>query len=199
MEKFQPRLAIWATQSPQCNRLITFFALTLLIVLLQACSSGVKYHAGVVTRSVEGTIKSAGEPVSEKVFIIVRKHNRTLIETSTGYLYRISADIVFPTAEGKFRVEMEDAVDEIDLYVIAKGYSVKSHSFKRTLGVAGYEMDIDMEKSLNWRNEYGYFIKPFVSDFIVEPRYELLPSHQMFLGDWMNEVEDSSDMLKKEH
>ena len=197
MEKYQQRSDIWVLQSLRYKRFITFFALTLLVILLQACSSGVKYNVGIVTRSVEGKITTSGEVVQEKVFIIVRKHNRTLIETPEGYLYSISADVVFPSVDGKYRIEMAGAVDEINLYVVAKGYSITSHSFRRTLGVGSYEMNIDLKQSQNWRNEYGYFIKPFVSDFIVEPRYKLLPSHQMFLGEWMNRMEDGLDIENK--
>lgn len=194
MKKFQQRLATWATHN---KKRATYFILLPLIFFLHNCSSEVKYHAGIVTTSVSGKITQAGEPVPEKIFIIVRKHNKTLIETSQGYLHRISAEVVFPGADGKYDVEMADAVDEIDLYVIAKGYSVDSHNFRRTLGVGRYELDIDLKKSENWRSEYGYFIKPFISDFIVEPRYKLPPTHQMFLGDWINEVEDDLEKKKK--
>tara|TARA_B100000401_G_scaffold290006_1_gene198471 strand:+ start:932 stop:1087 length:156 start_codon:yes stop_codon:yes gene_type:complete len=43
-----------------------------------------------------------------------------------------------------------------------------------------------MNAESNWREHLILEVSPFLENFILEPRYKLAPTHQLFIGDWLD-------------
>jgi len=171
------RLGIWA----------------LLVLMLAGCSDKVGYQAGMVTREVTGQV-SFEEASGETPFVLVRMHGATFIKNSDGTrLTRPSARLVYPDSNGRYRVYLDDEVNRVDLYYIARGTKPAQASFERTLGVSAYQFDISLKKDAHWHKGYYIGLKPILSGYITEPRYKMPPKDQLFLGDWMSETENRLD------
>lgn len=159
-----------------------------LFLPVAGCSDHVDYKVGIVTRSVRGTMTVEMDPVGGQPFIIVRKHNRTLIEGAGGYLYRVSAALVRPQ-DGQYTVEMEAETDVVELMFLARNHIPVNHRFQRTLGVRSYIYHVRLKRDPAWRESYYLLIRPILTEYIVEPRFRLKPSDQLFLGEWMDATE----------
>ncbi|MBU2648853.1 hypothetical protein KKI24_29370 [bacterium] len=160
------------------------------LVLIEGCSDQLDYRVGVVTRSVSGKMKVSGNLTDVQPIILVRKYNRTLIESSTGYLYRVSAEIVYPQS-GMYTVDMAAEVDRVELMFLGRYHTPVSYQFKRTLGVREYIYNVRLQKDPGWRESYFLLIKPILAEYIVEQRFRMSPSDQLFLGQWMDKTEDT--------
>ena len=119
---------------------------------------------------------------------LVRKHNRTFIESSSGPLYRVSAGIIRPV-EGRYQVDMESEVNRVELVFYARGHRPVYYSFKRTLGIGEYIFNVRLKPDAGWRDSYFLLIKPELTNYIVEPRFNMRTSDQLFLGEWMDRAE----------
>ena len=160
-----------------------------LLLFAPGCSDKIKYSAGFVTTSVKGKIELAQNAEPDRVFIVVRKYHRTLLESSGGYLHRLSASIVHLDDRGYYKIPLDSEVDRIDLLIVAEGYRSGQQSFRRTLGIGSYQYDTMLEMDPNWHNNYYLLIKPMLSEYITEERFRMDTSDQMFLGNWFSEVE----------
>ncbi|MCP4750341.1 MAG: hypothetical protein GY866_05585 [Proteobacteria bacterium] len=167
----------------------SLFALLGYITLIAGCSDKVTYHPGLVTDRIEGKIILDSNSKQEQPFILVRKHNRTLIETSDGYLHRISASIVHPNKDGFYTIDFETAVDRMDLMFLARGFQTNYFSFRRTLGIGKYEYNVGLEEDPNWKDTFFLLIKPTLSEYITEQRYRMKNYDQLFIGNWISEIE----------
>ena len=169
-----------------------FVLIATLILSLEliSCSNEIGRRPGWITRSVEGKIE-LNQPISTtRPFILVRYYNRLFIETSQGYLYRISASIVKPDEQGIYRIYWEDEVDKVELLLIVEGYRTQSAIFQRSLGVGAYEADFQPVKDQNWKENFYLAIKPVLTEFIVEERYQLSKMDQLYIGNWLDRIED---------
>ena len=165
-----------------------FVVLAALVAVGSGCSDHTDYRLGVVTRSVSGKLSVSGTQEEVQPFIIVRKYNKTLIESSSGYLYRISADVIFPV-NGNYTVDMAAEVDRVELMFMGRYYTPVTHHFRRTLGVGEYIYNASLNKDPAWRDSYFLLIKPILTDYIVEQRFKMSHSDQLFLGQWMDRTE----------
>ncbi len=162
-----------------------------MIVFVFGCSSKVGYHIGIVTSHVAGTIGFENKEKRTNVFLLVKKYIRTFYENSQGYLHHVNASIQFPNDKGEYEVSFDADVDKIDLLFISPGHLIESKSFSRTLGVGSYEYNVTMRPDSSFKDSFYLSIKPSLSEFILEPRYKMPQSQQMFLGNWFKRIEDT--------
>ena len=159
--------------------------------MIGACSDHVSYRPGLVTRQIEGTILLAGAPAQSKPFLIVRKYQNTLIETSDGYLETVTAELVHPDPSGQFIIEYDSGTRRVEYMVVAEGFNTSQGSFKRSLGVSAYQVEAVLTSQVNWRENYYLTLKPVITEYIVEERYELSEVDRQFLSDWLDMSEDN--------
>ncbi len=160
-----------------------------LLIIFSGCSDHSDYRLGIVTRSVSGNLTVKGDLEDVQPFVIVRKFNRTLIESSGGgYLYRVSAAVVYPF-NGQYTVNMAAEVDRVELTFLGRYHTPVTYRIKRTLGVGEYIYNARLKKDPAWRDSYYMLIKPVLTDYIVEQRFKMQESDQLFLGQWMDKTE----------
>jgi len=197
-------LSIWVTRSlisfpgglffrglPNLRLLSIGVILLLLLPLLVGCSDQVKLHPGVVTESVFGTIQAQSGFKCQKPFIIIRKHNRTLIKTSSGYLHRISAALVHPDKSGNYLLSLGAGVDQLDIIIIAEGFKMFTYQVQRSLGISKYELNVKLVNEPNWHDHFYFVIKPVLTEFITEQRYRMQQMGQLQISKWIETVEKS--------
>ena len=160
--------------------------LLLLALALASCSEQVGYQVGFVTREVTGKVEAEGGAAP---LVLVRMHLATFVESSQGRIHQPRAKLAYPDPKGVYLVYMEDEVDAVDLYYFAKGHKTAQASFSRTLGVKAYQFDVKLKTDPNPKNGYYLGLKPLLSGYITEPRYQLPPKDQLFLGQWMDQAE----------
>ena len=159
--------------------------------LVASCASRIGYTVGVVTGRVEGIISFDSSHTQPAAFIVVKQYNRTFMETSKGYLHSVSAVLVFPKENGEYSVPFNSDVDQLDLFFFAKGHRVDSETFPRTLGIGSYHYNVALRSDPMFRESFYLSIKPMLSEFILEDRYEMPQNQQMFLSDWFREIEET--------
>ena len=167
----------------------------LFITLLSGCSKEVGFTPGIVTQWVKGKITLKQNDLKLKSFIIARKYHKTFIETTKGNLYRASIKIIKPDLNGFYQVYMDSEVDFLELQFFAKGYKVDYYKFNRTIGIGSYSYNPTLIKDKNWKNNFYFMLKPVLSDYIVDIRYELNENDQQFLVDWIKDIDN--ELLKK--
>ena len=155
------------------------------LLLIVGCSDKITSHPGVYTKYVNGTLKLADTSSDHAPFILVRKHNRSFVETSNGPLDRVSVAIVHPDNNGAYMVDFDNATLNLETIFIARLHRIQSLSFSRTLGIGHFETNAQLQKDSNWKNNFYFVIKPLLSDYITEHRYQLSDYEKKFLGDWM--------------
>ena len=155
------------------------------------CSGKINYHIGIVTHSVTGKIERASaEAYKSGTFILVKEHVRTFMSTSDGDLHRIGAKIVKADKEGNYNVSYGSNVSRLDLFYLSEGHLMNSESFKKTLFIGSYEYNMTLKTDLDFRNSYYLNIKPMLVGLITESRYRLPITDQVFLSNWMNQMDD---------
>jgi len=95
--------------------------------------------------------------------------------------------VVFPEKNGNFRISFDLKATAIDLTFIASAYSMQRFRFRRQLGVGELRYDASLPRSEVWQNEFILQIAPFLENFILEQRYKMPDSQQLFLGNWLAE------------
>lgn len=168
-----------------------YWVALVLIVILMGCTGQLKVHPGFVTGSVIGNIESYSDFDGQKPFIVIRKHNRTLIESSTGYLHRISAALVHPDESGNYLLPLGAGVDQLDIIFIAEGFQMVTYQVRRSLGIGKYEFNVKLKTTPNWRDHFYFVIKPVLTEFIVEQRYRMRQMDQLHISNWIERVEKS--------
>lgn len=173
-------------------------AICSMLLFSSGCSKEVQYSVGLVTMKVDGKIELTSSGSSTPPFILTRKQHRTLIQTSSGYIYRITASIVHPDEKGSYTIKLENDVYQLEMQVIAQGYRSVQQIFHRTLGIGSYHFDTQLQKDPNWRETYYLLVKPALSEYITEQRYKLDDGGQIFLSDWFSQVEKDISKNKKD-
>ncbi|MBT6616272.1 MAG: hypothetical protein HOB38_29535 [Deltaproteobacteria bacterium] len=153
------------------------------------CSDQLDYRIGVVTQSITGRVLIKNDLKNAEPFIVVRKYNKTFIQTSSGFIHRVSAEIIHPH-NGTYTVEMAAEVDQVELMFLGRRLRPVSYRFRRTLGVSEYIYDARLQPDSSWRDSYFILIKPGLTEYIVEQRFKMNKSDQLFLGQWMDRTED---------
>ncbi|MBT4527038.1 MAG: hypothetical protein HOC24_10835 [Deltaproteobacteria bacterium] len=171
----------------------TFQRVCLISLLLGAigCSGKINYHIGIVTHSVTGKIeRESAATYQSETFILVKEYVRTFMSTSDGDLHRIAAKIVKADKKGNYNISYDSDVSKLDLFYLSEGHLIDSESFKKTLFIGSYEYNMRLKTDSDYRNSYYLVIKPMLVELITEPRYRLSITDQIFLKNWMNQMDD---------
>jgi hypothetical protein len=59
--------------------------------------------------------------------------------------------------------------------------------FRRQFGIGELHYDAKLSRSEVWQHEFILQTAPFLENFILEQRYKMPDSQQLFLGNWLAE------------
>ncbi len=159
-----------------------------MLFLMQGCySSQLNYEWEWTTRKITGTVLGeSGEAFSQPGFILVRSYYSQFVELEEGQpVYFPQARLFFIGEEGHFRVPFDFKAAKIDLTFVTPGYVMHSLSFQRQLGIGDLSYEIEMKKTAGWQDHFFVTVMPFLQQFILEQRFQLAQTHQLFLGEWI--------------
>jgi len=163
----------------------------LIAIGFTGCSLSGDYDLGLYTKTVKGTINFSSEINTKEAFILVLNHHRTLMETSEGYLSRVTASLEHPNEKGEYSASFDADTVELELIIYAENCLVESGRFHRTLGIGHYIHNKALQKDKNWRNSYFVMIKPILIEYINENRYLMSQQDKYYLGEWLSKSEDN--------
>lgn len=163
-----------------------------LLVLLGAfsCSSNVDIKSGLYTKTVEGEITADDSGLSEYPFVLVLNFHRTLMETSEGFLNRVSASIAYPDEEGRYSASFSSDTVKLQLMYYDYEKQVAFAEFSRSIGIGSYLYNITLAKDEDWRNSYYLNIKPVLIEYITEKRFQMNQMDRKFIGDWLSRADE---------
>ena len=170
-------------------RVYLLFLLVLPALLGGCYPKSLNYSPGWGTRTIEGTVLEEKAKVLEsQPFIIVLEYYSNFVKfENESPLYAPKARVVFPDKNGNFRISFDLKATAIDLTFVASAYSMQRFRFRRQLGVGELRYDASLPRSEVWQNEFILQIAPFLENFILEQRYKMPDSQQLFLGNWLAE------------
>jgi len=165
---------------------VMFFAL--LTIFLSGCyPEPLKYKLGVGTRSIAGNFLAADNN-SDAFIVIIEYHSSFIQFENESPIYVPKARLAFPNKKGEYRINFDLKASKINLTFIALGYKTHSFSFRRQLGVGDLQYDVRLKKNELWKNEFFIQTRPFLENFIIDQRYEMPDSQQLFIGNWIAET-----------
>ncbi|MBT3214961.1 MAG: hypothetical protein HN351_09975 [Deltaproteobacteria bacterium] len=170
-------------------RVYLLFLLVLPALLGGCYPKSLNYSPGWGTRTIEGTVLEENAKVLEsQPFIIVLEYYSNFVKfENESPLYAPKARVVFPDKNGNFRISFDLKATAIDLTFVASAYSMQRFRFRRQLGVGELRYDASLPRSEVWQHEFILQIAPFLENFILEQRYKMPDSQQLFLGNWLAE------------
>ena len=101
-------------------------------------------------------------------------------------LYAPKARLVLPKEDGRFRIHFDLEASAIELIFVASGYTMERFRFRRQIGIGKLNFDAKLSQSEMWRNQFLLQIGPFLDNFILEQRYQMPDSQQLFIGKWLD-------------
>ncbi|MEK9836859.1 MAG: hypothetical protein VW777_15120 [Deltaproteobacteria bacterium] len=167
----------------------SFFCVGLFVAALTGCfSSSVDFETGWATRHIEGTmLDSAGGELGGEAFIIVLEYFSRFVQFSDEQpIYIPRARLVRLQDGGRFRIQFDLRASAIETVFIAPQYRMERFRFQRQMGIGELRYQSRMNAESNWREHLILEVSPFLENFILEPRYKLAPTHQLFIGDWLD-------------
>ena len=171
----------------------SFHQLFLLItVVFGGCyPESLNYKPGWGTRFIEGTVlEDSGEVLKSKSFIVVLEYYSQFIQfKNESPLYAPEARLIFPEENGHYRISFDLEASAIELAFVASGYDMQRFSFKR--------YDARLSRSEIWRNQFLMQTSPFLENFILEQRYKMPDSQQLFLGNWLDSERENITAVKQ--
>ena len=170
-------------------RVLLLFLLMFPILLGGCYPESLNYSPGWGTRMIVGTVKEVNsQQLESRAFIIVLEYySNFIIFENESLLYAPKARVVFPEKNGNFRISFDLKATAIDLTFVASGYSMQRFRFKRQLGIGELRYEAKLSRSDVWKNEFILQTAPFLEKFILEQRYRMPDSQQLFIGNWMAE------------
>ena len=70
-------------------------------------------------------------------------------------------------------------------------------SFQRQIGVGELRYDARLSRSEIWRHQLLMQTSPFLENFILEQRYKMPDSHQLFLGNWLDREKENINAVRQ--
>ena len=159
-------------------------------LILSGCYTGsMDYQFGWTTRWINGNIKDTSEdPLASKSFIILLEYHSQFIQfEGNAPIYVPKARLIFPDPNGHFKIPFHLDASAFKLSVVAEGYAMQSFPFQRQIGVGDLHYQIRMQATEVWKNEFLIHINPFLENFILEQRYKMPETQQLFIGEWLSE------------
>ena len=171
------------------KNLKSFFCVGLFVAGLTGCfSSSVDFETGWATRHIEGTmLDSTGGELGGEAFIIVLEYFSRFVQFSDEQpIYIPRARLVRLKDGGRFRIQFDLRASAIETVFIAPQYRMERFRFQRQMGIGELRYQARMNAESNWGEHLILEVSPFLENFILEPRYKLAPTHQLFIGDWLD-------------
>ena len=163
--------------------------LLLIATLLGGCyPESLDYRPGWGTQWINGTLLGENEDgLKSKGFVVVLEYYSQFIQfENESPLYAPKARLVFPEEDGSFRIKFDLDASAIELVFVASGYTTQRFRFRRQIGVGKLHFDARLSLSEFWRNQFLLQTGPFLDNFIIEQRYQMPDSQQLFLGEWLD-------------
>ena len=163
--------------------------LLLILTLLGGCyPESLNYHPGWGTQWIDGTLlEESGDSLKSKGFVVVLEYFSQFIQFENEFFfYAPKARLIFPEEDGRFRIHFDLDASAIELVFVASGYIMQRFRFRRQIGVGKLHFVAKLSHSEMWRNQFLLQTGPFLDNFILEQRYQMPDSHQLFLGEWMD-------------
>lgn len=154
------------------------------------CSSHLSYKAGLYTKKVSGKVSIEKPDDANRPFILVLDYHRTMMEMSDGYLSRVTAFIIRPDEKGHYRAPFSADTVRLELMFYAYNRQIVSQAFRRSLGIGGYQFDIELKEDNDWRNTYYLIVKPTLIEYITEKRYRMSDFDRYYIGEWLTEADE---------
>ena len=138
---------------------------------------------------INGTVLEENAKVLEsQAFIIVLEYYSNFVKfENESPLYTPKARVVFPEKNGNFNISFDLKATAIDLTFVSSGYNMQRFRFRRQLGIGELTYDASLSRSEVWKNEFILQTAPFLENFILEQRYKMPDSQQLFLGNWLGD------------
>jgi hypothetical protein len=151
---------------------VYFLFLLLLTSLLGGCyPESLNFRPGWGTHIIDGTVLEENAKVLEsQAFIIVLEYYSNFVKFEKN---------------GNFNISFDLKATAIDLTFVASGYNMQRFRFRRQLGIGELNYDASLSRSEVWKNEFILQTAPFLENFILEQRYKMPDSQQLFLGNWL--------------
>ena len=179
----------------------SFHQLFLLItlVLVGCYPDQLNYKPGWGTRFIEGTVlEDSGEVLKSKCFIVVLEYYSQFIQfENESPLYAPEARLIFPEENSQYRISFDLEASAIELAFVSSGYVMQRFSFKRQIGVGELRYDARLSRSEIWRNQFLMETSPFLENFIIEQRYKMPDSQQLFLGNWLDNERENISLVRQ--
>ena len=163
--------------------------LLLITLIFGGCyPDSLNYKPGWGTSFIEGSVlEDTGEVLKSKCFIVVLEYYSQFIQfENESPLYVPKARLVFPAENGDFRTSFDMEASAIGLVFVASGYDMQRFRFQRQIGIGELRYDARLSSSEIWRNQFLIQTSPFLENFILEQRYKMPNSQQLFLGNWLD-------------
>ena len=167
---------------------------SLFFLLIPTLSGGcypesLNYRPGWGTQWIEGTLlEESGNVLESKGFIVVLEYYSQFIQfENESPLYTPKARVISPEKNGHFRINFDLEASAIELVFIASGYSLQRFRFQRQMGIGELRYDARLIRSGAWHNQFLLQTGPFLENFILEQRYKMPDSQQLFLGNWLDD------------
>ena len=169
---------------------VYFLYLLLLATLMSGCyPEKLNFRPGWGTRMIDGTVLEGNAKMLEsQAFIIVLEYFSNFVKfENESPLYAPKARLIFPEENGNFRISFDLKATAIDLTFIASGYNMQRFRFRRQFGIGELQYNASLTRSAVWKKEFILQTAPFLENFILEQRYKMPDSQQLFLGNWLGE------------
>ena len=95
--------------------------------------------------------------------------------------------MIAPEKNVHFRINFDLEASVIELVFVASGYSLQRFRFQRQMGIGELRYDARLIRSGAWHNQFLLQTGPFLENFILEQRYKMPDSQQLFLGNWLHD------------
>ena len=174
--------------------------LLLITLIFGGCyPESLNYKPGWGTSFIEGTVlEDSGEVLKSKCFIVVIEYYSQFIQfENESPLYVPKARLVFPAENGDFRTSFDMEASAIGLVFVASGYDMQRFRFQRQIGIGELRYDARLSRSEIWRNQFLMQTSPFLENFILEQRYKMPDSQQLFLGNWLDNERKIISLVKQ--
>ena len=157
------------------------------------------YKPGWGTRFIEGTVlEDNGEVLKSKCFIVVLEYYSQFIQfENESPLFAPEARLIFPEENGQFQIVFDMEASAIELAFVASGYDMQRFSFQRQIGIGELRYDSRLSRSEIWSNQFLIQTSPFLENFILEQRYKMPDSQQLFLGNWLDSERENINAVKQ--
>ena len=157
------------------------------------------YKPGWGTRFIKGTVlEESGELLKSKCFIVVLEYYSQFIQfENESPLFAPEARLIFPEENGQYRIIFDMEASAIELAFVASGYDMQRFSFQRQIGIGELRYESRLSRSEIWSNQFFIQTSPFLENFILEQRYKMPDSQQLFLGNWLDIEREHIALVRK--